>query len=153
MSLPEKHYTATVYIVSDTLPRKTLLLHHRKHDKWVPPGGHQELHENPIEAAIREVAEETGVDIAPYIEAARAGNEQASYLALPAYMMEQRIPAYGDEPEHFHLDMEYIIRVPEQTVNHRANESHDIGWFTLEQLADLDTWDDVRTVLEQELTS
>ncbi len=147
----DKHYTATVYIVTEEQPRKALLLHHRKHDKWVPPGGHQEANENPLEAAIREVKEETGLDIAKYFEPTRVVNGQSLYLPLPRYIMEQHIMAHGDEPEHFHLDMEYLVRVPHQAVNHQQDEAHGIGWFTVDELSNLHTWDDVRTVLQQEL--
>src|SRR3989338_3390899 len=43
----------------------------RKHDKfkiWLSVGGHVELHEDPSEAAVREVKEEVGLDIALYRE-------------------------------------------------------------------------------------
>ncbi len=146
-----KHATVSVYILSDGQPRKALLLHHRKHSVWMPPGGHQETHENPLEAAIRETIEETGLDITPYLPKSRRASDHAQYLPAPQYVLESKIPAHGDEPEHYHIDFEYIITIPEQAVAHQPAESHDIGWFTLEELADLSTFEDIRTVLTEEL--
>jgi 8-oxo-dGTP pyrophosphatase MutT (NUDIX family) len=52
--------TVSVYIVRDGA---VLLHHHAKTGKWLPPGGHIELDEDPNEAAIREAKEETGFDV------------------------------------------------------------------------------------------
>ncbi len=154
MTKPEKHYTATVFVLSDTKPTKTLLIHHRKYDKWMPPGGHQDPHENPIEAAARETFEETGVDVAATIGALERVDAGASFIPRPQYLLEEGpIPARDDQPEHYHLDQVYVVRVPEQVVSHNQAESHDIGWFTLEETEKLDTFDNVHFILRKEMTS
>jgi 8-oxo-dGTP diphosphatase len=150
MTKPVKHYTVTVYIYSDSTPRKVLLLHHRKHNVWNPPGGHQEIDENPIEAAIREVREETGLEIAPYMEP-NTPIGKGIYLPAPLRVLEVSIPAHGEEPQHFHVDLQYRVTIPEQAVINAPEESHDIGWFTLEEAEKLTTFTDVRQVLHREL--
>ena len=152
MTAPVKHYTASAIILSDGQPRKALLLHHRKHGKWLPPGGHQEAYENSLEAVIRETREETGLDIAPYLPAPQPFDANVTIQPLPAFIQEQRVPAHGIEPEHYHLDMNYVVRIPEQTVRHAAVEAHDIRWFTLDEINTLDTFEDLRAVLIQELS-
>ena len=53
----KRHYTATALIVENN----SVLLHlHEKIKLWLPPGGHVELNEDPIQAVTREVFEETG---------------------------------------------------------------------------------------------
>ena len=88
----EKHFTASVWIVSKGQPKKALLLHHRKFDKWMQPGGHIEKFENPVEAAIREVKEETGVDINFLADEINKLDEVGSLLPVPEYLQEQVIP-------------------------------------------------------------
>lgn len=53
VELDEKHYAATVYVISKEIPRKILLVPHKKFDKWMPPGEHKELLENSYESAIK----------------------------------------------------------------------------------------------------
>jgi 8-oxo-dGTP pyrophosphatase MutT (NUDIX family) len=146
-----KHYTASVWILTDTQPRKILLVHHKKYDNWIQPGGHQEPWENPLETAIREAREETGIDVAPYLPAPTRLDGHTALLPQPAYVLEAKVPAYGDQPEHYHIDIEYVVHLPEQLVQHAQRESHNIGWFTLDQLDDLPMFDNVRMVLKQEL--
>lgn len=142
--LGEKHYTATVFVVSQKTPRKFLLTHHIKYDKWMPPGGHIEPLENPVEAAIREVKEESGVDIQSFLSDIKVIDDRASILPRPTFLLEERIDLHGDHPEHYHLDFVYVIEVPMQEVNHQIEESHDIGWFTVEEMKELPMFDNVR---------
>ena len=62
-----KHFCASAFVI-DPLTKKVLLVHHKKFNKWNQPGGHIEDNETPEETAIREVYEETGlnVNIVPY---------------------------------------------------------------------------------------
>lgn len=145
----EKHFTASVWIISKGMPKKALLLHHRKHEKWLQPGGHVEKFENPVEAAIREVKEETGVDISFLAKKVQTIDVEASFLPVPTYLMEQYIPPHGDEPEHFHLDMQYVVEVDEQEIVHNIQESHDIGWFTLEEVLTLPIYKDTKIILSK----
>lgn len=110
----EKHYTSTVFLITEETPQQVLLVHHKKLDKWLPPGGHQENDENACETAIREVREETGVDITEYLPKSKQIDDRAVSLPLPSYILEERIDDRGEQPEHFHLDFIYIVTVPYQ---------------------------------------
>lgn len=58
----ERQYTASAYTI-DFKERKVLLVYNKKLEKWLQPGGHINGYETPIETAIRETLEETGVNI------------------------------------------------------------------------------------------
>jgi 8-oxo-dGTP pyrophosphatase MutT (NUDIX family) len=149
--LPAKHSTASVIILTTLAPLKTLLIHHRKYDKWMPPGGHVEDTENPVEAAIRETKEETGLDISWAIGAPIPLDSTARHIRRPDYFLEEDIPVHGKQPAHVHLDLIYVVRIPEQAPKHNKAESHDIGWFTLEETEKLTTFENIHMLLRQEL--
>ena len=54
-----RHFTATGFVVHEGA---TLLHWHPKVKMWLPPGGHIEPNEDPVQAVLREVEEETGVN-------------------------------------------------------------------------------------------
>ena len=58
----DRHFTSTVFVVD--LSKEAILLHwHEKVCAWLPPGGHIERDEDPVQAAKREVLEETNINI------------------------------------------------------------------------------------------
>ena len=68
----ERHMTVSGFVVEGD---RTLLHWHRKNSMWLPPGGHIERDEDPVQAVTREVAEETGITaeiVAPYAPRASA---------------------------------------------------------------------------------
>jgi len=85
----EKHFTSSVWILTKNNPKKMLLLHHKKLGKWLQPGGHIEQHENPIETAIREVKEETGIDISFLTDDIQIIDEEGKFLPVPTFFMEE----------------------------------------------------------------
>ncbi|MDX1745166.1 MAG: NUDIX domain-containing protein, partial [Halobacteriales archaeon] len=64
MMVPEnadRDFTASGFVVDG---ERVLLVDHARLGRWLQPGGHIEARETPVEAAIREVREETGVVMA-----------------------------------------------------------------------------------------
>ena len=101
-----RHFTATGFVVH----RDSVALHwHPKVKAWLPPGGHIEPNEDPVQAVLREVVEETGieVDVVP--------TSPVLDLSYP----EQVLPPYTIMVEdihdpvdgfHKHIDMIYFCR-------------------------------------------
>ena len=47
--------------------RSTVLLHHKKLNRWLQPGGHADGNGNLFEVALHEASEETGLDLFIFI--------------------------------------------------------------------------------------
>jgi 8-oxo-dGTP pyrophosphatase MutT (NUDIX family) len=102
----ERHHTATAYIVAED---RTLLLWHSKLGMWLPPGGHCELNEDPVQAAIREALEETGIPVAIIPPTDLLVAEGPAVLPPPAVILVEDI-VRPDQPFHQHIDHVYFTR-------------------------------------------
>lgn len=94
---------------------RILLVHHRRLDRWLLPGGHVEPEDGEIwDAARREVIEETGAALS------------ADTPALAGIDV-HGIPAGKGEPYHLHHDLMFSFRATGEdcTVSH---ESHSLAW-------------------------
>lgn len=114
---------------------------------WLPPGGHQEENENPLEGLIREVQEETGFDIAAYLPKSIVLDERVTALPVPDYLFEEPIPALGNKPEHIHMDFVYVIEVPPFTPVFPETEYKDMRWIPKKELMSLPTYPNIREVI------
>ncbi len=125
-----REFTVAVFVVHDD---RVLLHHHRKLDMWLPPGGHIEPNELPDEAALREVAEETGV------RAALIGAR-----ALPVAYPQQLVRPAGIQlediaPGHQHIDLVYFAVPVDGDATLGAEDAREpgTGWYPLDGLAAL----------------
>jgi 8-oxo-dGTP pyrophosphatase MutT (NUDIX family) len=127
--IPEGHLTGSALVLSRAGDR-VLLLHHRKLDRWLQPGGHAEPGESSGEAvALREAREETGI----------AALELHPTAPRPLDVDVHDIPARGTERRHEHLDLRYLVLAPgDATATFSADESHAIRWFGWEDALALD---------------
>lgn len=145
----EKHYTVSIVLLSEEETPRVLLVHHQKLGVWMPPGGHEEALENPLETGVREVKEETGIDISHYVPQPHSLDERAIALPLPQYFFEELIEAHGDQPSHFHLDFIYVVKIPYQEPLLEKTEHHAIRWFFKQELEseNIPLFDNVRNIL------
>ncbi len=133
---PTRDWAATTFVVHQG---KTLLLHHRKLNKWLPPGGHIDPHELPDQAAIREVEEETGLKVALLDTGAPLG--PVHRLAQPLCLLLETIT-----PSHEHIDLIYVARVLQGNVQLAVRESQGWRWYGWDDLAAPEVPEDVRVL-------
>lgn len=102
----ERHFTATAYVVARG---KTLLLWHSRLRMWLPPGGHCEPNEDPVQAACRESLEESGLEVlvVPPRDLLVCGGP--AVLPPPAVILVEDI-VRPDQPFHQHIDHVYFTR-------------------------------------------
>ncbi len=140
-----RHFTATALVI-DEERRRALLLWHKRLQRWMPPGGHMEPNEIPDKSALREVKEETGLDVEILGEEQEDFYRNTGYegriLKKPFAFFLERIPASEErrEPEHEHIDFIYRahVRDPKQTLIRCHAESDHLRWFTRAEIAALD---------------
>ncbi|MBI2765010.1 MAG: NUDIX domain-containing protein [Chloroflexi bacterium] len=126
----ERHYTATAYVVSRD---RTLLLWHGKLGMWLPPGGHCEPNEDPVQAAEREVLEESGLCVAVIPPAGMLACRGPAILPPPVVILVEDI-VRADQPFHQHIDCVYFTRAIEP-IDFEAPIPHGIHrWVTAGEL-------------------
>jgi 8-oxo-dGTP pyrophosphatase MutT (NUDIX family) len=107
-----RHMTVTTFISA----RGCTLLHwHEKNRMWLPAGGHIEPDEDPIQAAVREALEETGLPIVILPTSAPYSYKEPPQLTSPVTIMVEEIPATPSEKAHQHLDMIYFGQLDGQS--------------------------------------
>jgi len=125
------HITAAAWILSADR-RRCLLAHHRKLDRWLQLGGHADGNWAVDEVALREAREESGLtafDIVPI-----------GGVPMPFDVDVHQIPARYDaegrvlEDAHEHHDVRFLLIAHEGQALCVSDESHDLNWFTPEEV-------------------
>lgn len=119
---PVGHITGSCWIINRALT-KVLLTHHRKLNIWIPTGGHSEGESDPLEIALREGEEETGLKLIPFSKD-------------PFYTDIHDIPEYRGTPKHKHFDYTYIFHPLGNEDFTISTESHDLKWIDLDRVED-----------------
>ncbi|HZP57077.1 MAG TPA: NUDIX domain-containing protein [Dehalococcoidia bacterium] len=108
-----RHFTVTGFVVDGD---RTLLHWHRRTQMWLPPGGHVEPDEDPVQAVLREVREETGLDAEVVPGRAVMPFRAPAQLPPPYTILVEDIPehpatgARASEAAHQHIDLIYFLR-------------------------------------------
>lgn len=99
-----RDFTVAIFVIQ----HDHVILHpHAKLGIWLPPGGHIEPGELPDYAAVREVREETGVDV----ELMGERGIGADYPGEPVQLVRpEGIQLESIGPDHEHIDLIYFAR-------------------------------------------
>ena len=115
------HFCATACIV-DKEEKKILFIHHKKLNKWLFVGGHIEENEDPETAVIREVKEETNLDIELLGERYPREIDYIRPFALQRNVVNDN---------HVHVDIFYVALVKDKTkIKAKEDEVLNYRWFS-----------------------
>lgn len=118
-------FTASVFVVHEG---KVLLHKHKKLGIWLQPGGHIELEDGPIETAIKEVQEETGLDVelvgGHEVDATVSGD-----ILTPVFLNRHQ---FNDT--HEHIDFVYFGRIVGGELRPEDGTATEFRWLTREEV-------------------
>ena len=134
-SLP-LHFTASALVVHPPSAR-VLLRWHQRQQAWLQVGGHGDPGEaDPVAIALREGHEETGLaDLVPWPDAA----------LLQVAIVD--VPARGDEPDHQHADLRFILATGEPDTARPESPDAPLRWLTVPEARQVSTEANVRDLL------
>jgi len=125
------HITATGFVLAPD-GESLLLVHHRRLDRWLLPGGHVDPADGEIwDAARREVIEETAALLAADSSPKLAGIDVHG------------IPAGKGEPYHLHHDLVFQFRSTSAELS-VSEESRAVAWCPPAEFDRYDVPDNVR---------
>ncbi len=117
------HMTGSAWIV-DRNGSEALLVHHKKLNRWLQPGGHADGEENIIDVARKEAEEETG------------------FMSLKLHSPEifdidiHVIPARKNEVAHFHHDIRFMFVADNKEDFAVSEESNEVSWIPRTNIQD-----------------
>lgn len=128
-----------------------MLVHHRRLNAWVPPGGHVDPGELPHQTAAREVLEETGVAIEVLQTDPGFENEDPQAFLPPQPLFVQCVTAKEDGLLNYHFDLVYLCRPQKKTLSARSGPDDEVlcaRWVRVDQLHTLALATNVRSSIE-----
>lgn len=116
---PEIHLVSYFVIISHNSDQ-ILLVDHKKAGLWLPPGGHVDPEEDPMETVRREAKEELGIEAEFFID-------KAIFLTVTKTV--------GNVTPHTDVSLWYVLKWDSyQFLDYDPNEFHQICWFATDKI-------------------
>jgi 8-oxo-dGTP pyrophosphatase MutT (NUDIX family) len=118
------HVTGSAWVVSPDRSR-VLMMHHRKLGQWFQPGGHADGDADILRVALRETAEETGLE-----------TRQVRLLHMEVFDVDvHSIAASEHDPRHEHIDIRFLVEIDDSLPVPGNDESHEVLWVRLNEVS------------------
>jgi 8-oxo-dGTP pyrophosphatase MutT (NUDIX family) len=115
------HFTASAFLLNTTAS-KFLLMHHRKLQKWLQPGGHCDGDSDVLSVAIKEAREESGIN--------QIKSVTPNIFDLDVHL----IPPSAKDPAHYHYDVRFLLQTVDNDCLVQNHESNKLEWVNFDDL-------------------
>lgn len=115
--------------------KKIFLGDHKKAGSWVPPGGHIDKGENPIQTVQREFREELRYELT---------NEKIELFDLSI----KNIFRHNKVPCNIHFDLWHIVYVDLIDFDYDKREFYDAKWVSFDEAKELMTHEDYNIIIQ-----
>lgn len=123
-SLMHGHISGSAWVVNSARTH-VLMLHHRKLDWWLQPGGHADGNPDLRQVALKETSEETGIDLT-----------QIRLLDQNVFDVDiHTIYPSAHDHRHVHYDIRFLVEIDDRLPLPGNNESHQVAWIPLWQVS------------------
>lgn len=116
---PRMHLVS-YFVPIDLVSEKMMLVHHRKANLWLPPGGHVDLNEHPKETVMREMKEELFAEAVFLVD-------HPIFLTVTETV--------NDASPHTDVSLWYLVKGNAETnYSYDKQEFHQIQWFPIQAI-------------------
>lgn len=130
-----RHFTASAVVLDNE--DQVLLVHHNKLGQWLYPGGHIDSNEDPAQAALREIHEETGIHAVvidePVFTHPAVQSHAAPWAIIEMDVHDSKVGA------HKHIDFVYVCRASGGNLAAKSEEVGGARWVPVADVSSLDT--------------
>lgn len=116
-------HTCAMILPFDPSQKKVLLIHHKKANSWLFPGGHVDQGEMPFDTAVREASEELGL-LPQNIQLLGPFGAQILDIDNPPQICRE------------HYDLFYAIPVQPSEVDINMREFYGYEWLSIEEASE-----------------
>jgi len=135
------HFTASAWIVNPSRT-KVLMIYHNIYNSWSWTGGHADGDENLLRVALREVQEETGLNLLTPVSELPISLE---ILPVCAHFRKGKYVA-----PHLHLNLTYLLEADENLpIRCNPAENSAVAWFTPEDAVTASTEPDMQVIYKK----
>lgn len=126
------HVTGSGFVLSSDKTH-LLMVHHKKLGKWLQLGGHADSNPHTYEVALTECMEESALKSLKFFPLDMIAGMRCVYPVV--FDLDRHlIPARGNEKEHYHYDVRYLLIADRNEPIEVSDESYAVEWVPLNEV-------------------
>lgn len=144
------HFTASIFVISED-SKEVLMIHHKTLNRYLQPGGHINLSDkSPLEAAKRELFEETGIDLKLLEYKCLYSFNEFMPFNISVHMIPENIEKKEDA--HYHYDLQYLFFCQQKpNIIIDTNEVNSYEWVSLDIFKEMPGYENVFRKIKKQL--